>query len=96
MRKLIPALLMTVMLGQQGLWQPGTAYTLPEGRWEYGLFQPVRWGQSEKREISFNTQLQAIKVSKIAVLLLISIVVFGVYPDPIFDFCYDAINSVIN
>jgi NADH-quinone oxidoreductase subunit N len=50
----------------------------------------------EKREISFNTQLQAIKVSKIAVLLLISIVVFGVYPDPIFDFCYDAINSVIN
>jgi hypothetical protein len=53
MRKLIPALLMTVMLGQQGLWQPGTAYTLPEGRWEYGLFQPVRWGQSGNREISF-------------------------------------------
>lgn len=53
MKKLIPALLISVILGQQGLWQPGTAYTLPEGRWEYGLFQPVRWGQSENREISF-------------------------------------------
>ena len=50
----------------------------------------------EKSEFSFDNQLQAIKVSKLAVLLLISIVVFGVYPDPIFDFCYDAINSVIN
>ena len=50
----------------------------------------------EKREIPSNTQLQTLKVSKIAILLLISIVVFGVYPDPIFDFCYDAINSVIN
>jgi|TARA_B100001079_G_scaffold152977_1_gene131174 hypothetical protein len=52
-KKFIPALFITVLLGQQGLWQPGTAYTLPEGRWEYGLFQPVRWGQSENRDISF-------------------------------------------
>ena len=37
----------------QGEWLPGTAHTLPQGRWEYGLFQPVRWGQSENREISF-------------------------------------------
>ena len=46
-------LITNVLLGQQGLWQPGTAYILPQGRWEYGLFQPVRWGQSENREISF-------------------------------------------
>ena len=38
---------------QSGLWQPGTAHTLPEGRWEIGLFQPVRWGQSESREFLF-------------------------------------------
>ena len=37
----------------QGEWLPGTAHTLPKGRWEIGLFQPVRWGQSENREISF-------------------------------------------
>ena len=46
-------LLMTVLYCQPGLWQPGTAYTLPEGRWELGLFQPARWGQSQAREISF-------------------------------------------
>ena len=50
----------------------------------------------EKNESSFNAQQQVIKVSKLAILLLISIIIFGVYPDPIFDFCYDAINSVIN
>ena len=37
----------------QGEWLPGTAHTLPKGRWEIGFFQPVRWGQSENREISF-------------------------------------------
>ncbi|SVB80408.1 uncharacterized protein METZ01_LOCUS233262, partial [marine metagenome] len=37
----------------QGEWLPGTANTVPKGRWEIGLFQPVRWGQSENREISF-------------------------------------------
>ncbi len=36
-----------------GEWSPGTAHTLPQGRWEAGLFQPVRWGQSEDRELSF-------------------------------------------
>ena len=38
---------------QSGSWQPGTAHTLPEGQWEIGLFQPIRWGQSESRELSF-------------------------------------------
>ena len=38
---------------QTGHWKPGTAHTLPKGRWEIGLFQPARWGQSESRELSF-------------------------------------------
>lgn len=49
-------LIITVLIGPmfaQGEWLPGTAYTLPQGRWEFGLFQPVRWGQSDDREISF-------------------------------------------
>lgn len=46
-------LFITELICQQGLWQSGTAYTLPEGRWEVGLFQPVRWGQGQDREISF-------------------------------------------
>ncbi len=46
-------LLIAELVCQQGLWQSGTAYTLPEGRWEVGLFQPVRWGLGEAREISF-------------------------------------------
>ena len=37
----------------QGAWLPGTAHTLPQGRCEFGLFQPVRWGQAEGREVSF-------------------------------------------
>jgi hypothetical protein len=50
------SLLIAIFLTQalsQGEWLPGTAHTLPQGRWEYGLFQPVRLGQSEDREISF-------------------------------------------
>ena len=53
MKKII---ILTILFSQvfaQGEWLSGTAYTLPQGRWEYGLFQPVRWGQSENREISF-------------------------------------------
>jgi len=46
-------LFITGLFCQQGLWQSGTAYTLPEGRWEVGLFQPARWGQGQAREISF-------------------------------------------
>ncbi len=49
-------LLIFVLMAQifpQGEWLPGTAYTIPQGRWEYGLFQPVRWGQSDDSEISF-------------------------------------------
>ena len=31
-------------------WSAGTAYTLPEGRWEKGLFQPLRVGQTDRLE----------------------------------------------
>ena len=48
---LIAALLSQAL--SQGAWLPGTAHTLPQGRWEFGLFQPVRWGQAEGREVSF-------------------------------------------
>ena len=41
------------LIQAQGEWLSGTAHTLPKGRWEIGLFQPVRWGQGEDREVSF-------------------------------------------
>ena len=53
MKRFVVILFTTVLYCQPGLWQSGTAYTLPEGRWELGLFQPARWGQSQTREISF-------------------------------------------
>lgn len=31
-------------------WSAGTACTLPRGRWEKGLFQPLRYGQTERLE----------------------------------------------
>ncbi len=33
-------------------WSSGTAYTLPKGRMEVGLFQQIRYGQTETREWS--------------------------------------------
>lgn len=33
-------------------WSSGTAYLLPAGRWEIGVFQSLRWGYSESLEIS--------------------------------------------
>jgi hypothetical protein len=33
-------------------WSSGTAYLLPPGRWEVGLFQPLRYGFSESLEFS--------------------------------------------
>jgi len=33
-------------------WPSGTAYTLPKGRYEIGLFQPLRYGQTNKLEWS--------------------------------------------
>jgi len=33
-------------------WSSGTAYCMPAGRWEIGLFQPLRWGAGETLELS--------------------------------------------
>ncbi|MFB0515275.1 MAG: hypothetical protein ACETWG_01575 [Candidatus Neomarinimicrobiota bacterium] len=33
-----------------GPWSAGTACTLPRGRWEKGLFQPLRYGQTDRLE----------------------------------------------
>ena len=41
------------LIQAQGEWLSGTAHTIPKGRWEIGLFQPVRWGQGEDKEVSF-------------------------------------------
>lgn len=49
---LITIILFSKVLAQ-GEWIYGTAFTLPQGRWEVGLFQPVRWGQGDNREFSF-------------------------------------------
>ncbi len=34
------------------IWSIGTAYNLPEGRWEVGLFHPLRYGLSERVELA--------------------------------------------
>ncbi len=44
--------LMLQQLGAQEnrSWSAGTAYTIPQGRWETGLFQPVRYATTDLRE----------------------------------------------
>ncbi len=34
------------------IWSIGTAYNLPQGRWEVGVFHPLRYGLSEKVELA--------------------------------------------
>ena len=53
MKRFYLILIFCGLIQAQGEWLSGTAHTLPKGRWETGLFQPVRWGQGEDREISF-------------------------------------------
>ncbi|UCH63226.1 MAG: hypothetical protein JSU77_01890 [Fidelibacterota bacterium] len=38
------------MASDNASWSSGTAYTLPSGRWEKGLFQPLRYGQTGRLE----------------------------------------------
>ena len=45
----------------------------------------------EIEKITFNS-----KPPVFGLFLIIIVIVFGFYPDPIYDFCYDAIQSVIN
>lgn len=42
---------------QAANWSFGTAYVLPVGRWEMGLFQPLRYGFSGGQEISIHPLL---------------------------------------
>jgi hypothetical protein len=52
-RGLIVGMLMVIIApGEQTPWSAGTAYALPTGRWELGLFQPLRYGLSPKVELS--------------------------------------------
>ena len=53
MKRFYLILIFCSLIQAQGEWLSGTAHILPKGRWETGLFQPVRWGQGENREISF-------------------------------------------
>lgn len=56
------SVIVAVMLGatvtfgqtQDKRWSSGTAYTLPHGRWEKGLFQPLRYGLGKSRELRLN------------------------------------------
>jgi len=42
------------LVAENRTWSSGTAYLLPPGRCEIGLFQPIRYGISETKEISFH------------------------------------------
>lgn len=41
-------------------WWSGSAYTLPQGRWEIGLFQPLRYGQTDRLEWSTHPVLNLV------------------------------------
>ncbi len=36
------------------IWSSGTAYSLPKGQWETGLFQPVRYGLNDNQDIALH------------------------------------------
>lgn len=59
MRRISKYTFLAVLLGQllhplgaqeNRNWSAGTAYTIPQGRWETGLFQPVHYASSSSRE----------------------------------------------
>ena len=45
------AFLLSMAFADQVTWSEHTAHTLPKGRWEIGLFGPLRYGMSESVEI---------------------------------------------
>lgn len=47
-------LLCNCINAQSKSWSLGTAYSLDKGQWETGLFQPLRYGLSDNRDISFH------------------------------------------
>ena len=42
----------TTGYSEKAIWSDGTAFTLPKGRYEFGIFQPLRYGLTDKTEIS--------------------------------------------
>ena len=36
------------------IWSSGTAHSLPKGQWEVGLFQPLRYGLTNDRDITIH------------------------------------------
>lgn len=60
MRNLVAAVTVVVVVvgssppaaAQSATWSQGTAYTLPDGRWEIGLFQPLRYGVADSVEVA--------------------------------------------
>ena len=47
-----PAMDGGVARAENGVWSSGRALTLPKGRWELSVFQPVRYGFNESMELS--------------------------------------------
>ena len=52
MRRTIFSLLLLFSLPKAQVWSGGTAVTIPAGRWEIGVFQPLKYGQTEELEWS--------------------------------------------
>lgn len=55
-KRIIVICLFLLQVGTAGnnIWSSGTATILPKGRWEMGLFQPLRVGQTERIEWSIH------------------------------------------
>jgi len=51
---LLSVLFSTNVAAENRIWSSGTAYSLPQGRCEIGLFQPIRYGISETKELSLH------------------------------------------
>ena len=42
----------SLLTGEAKLWDLHSAYPMPKGRWEVGIFQPMRYGLNEGLEVS--------------------------------------------
>ena len=49
---LIAIMAFGIIYAQDKNWSSGTAYSLNKGQWETGLFQPLRYGLSDSRDIA--------------------------------------------
>ena len=51
---LIAIMAFGIIYAQDKNWSSGTAYSLNKGQWETGLFQPLRYGLSDSRDIAIH------------------------------------------